>query len=85
MAGNDNIRQQVEQNYQAFEKLLPKIPNDRLGKFALMRDEKIIEYFDSAPDAVKFAELKYDDGLFSVQEVTKRIVDLGYFSHAIAI
>ena len=73
---------QVQENFIAFEKMLPDLPEDATGKFALMRDGKIIEYFDTAGDALKYGGLKYkSDGLFSIQEVTNHIVDLGYFSH----
>lgn len=81
---NDPISQQLDRNYKAFkEKLLSLIP-DHKGKFALMRDGEIIEFFDTARDAY-FAGKKIfaNDGLFSVQEITETPIDLGFFSHAV--
>ena len=74
---------QVQENYTAFKEQLPTLLlSQRAGKFALMRDREIIEFFDTAGDAMKFGKLKFTDGLFSIQEVTGRFIDLGYFSHA---
>lgn len=73
---------QVEDNFIAFKKLRPELPRHVFGKFALLRDGEIVEYFDSAGDALKYGKLKFEsDGLFSIQEVTYRIVDFGHFSH----
>ena len=73
---------QVRENYTVFKEHLPTLLSQRAGKFALMRDREIVEFFDTAGDAMKFGKLKFTDGLFSIQEVTGRVIDLGYFSHA---
>ncbi|MEM8488296.1 MAG: hypothetical protein AAF564_22295 [Bacteroidota bacterium] len=73
---------EVEKNFQAFQELLPEIASVYQGKFAVMRDQTIDDYFDTMADAVKYGQAKYPDGLYSVQEVTRTVVDLGYFSHA---
>ena len=80
---NQNLNQ-VEINYEAFEKKLPSLLPTHRGKFALMRNEEIIEFFDTARDAY-FAGLKIfeKDKLFSVQQIIDTPVDLGFFSHAI--
>ena len=75
---------EVEKNFEAFQALLPAIEPVHAGQFALMHDGKIVEYFDSIADAVKYGQALYPEGLFSLQEVTSRVIDLGYFSHACA-
>ena len=82
---NSAIQTEVDRNYGAFQKLLPELVEEHNGRFALMRGEKVEQIFDSVHDAVVFAKEKYDDDLFSVQEITERIVDLGFFSHAINV
>lgn len=78
-------RDQVERNYRAFVEKLPTLLASHQGKFALMRDEKIIEFFDTARDAyVAGQQLFKDDPMFSVQEVVEAPVDLGFFSHAVS-
>jgi hypothetical protein len=75
---------QVEINYQAFEKKLPSLIPAYRGKFALMRNEEIIEFFDTARDAYFAGKKIFEkDKLFSVQQITDTPVDLGFFSHAI--
>jgi len=81
---SDPIREQIENNYKAFQSQLPSLLGSQRGKFALMRDRKIIEFFDTARDAyVTGQKLFASDRLFSVQEVIETPVDLGFFSHAL--
>jgi hypothetical protein len=77
--------EQVEQNYEAFVLQLPALLQSHPGKFALMRDGRIVEFFDTARDAY-FAGLKLyqEEGQFSVQEVVGNPVDLGFYSHALS-
>jgi hypothetical protein len=80
---SDATRRQVEANYRAFQEKLPSISATHRGKFALMRDGQIIEFFDTVRDAyVAGQKLFQQDQLFSVQEVIETPVDLGFFSHA---
>ena len=72
----------VRDNYAAFVKLLPGLLEEHAGKFALLRDGKVEECFDSARDAFVVGESKFKDGLFSVQEVTAVAADLGWYSRA---
>jgi len=73
---------EVDENYKIFAKLLPDLMKNRAGKFVVMRHKKPVEFFDTARDAMVYASKTYNDGLFSVQEVTQEAVDLGWFSHA---
>ena len=77
--------QQVDINFKAFSKKLPKIIKSHKNEYALMRDSEIIKYFSSFEDAYKEGLKLYKDKLFSIQEVTDTPVDLGFFSHALFI
>lgn len=72
----------IDDNYAAFERVLPDIMQQHAGRFALMRDAKIVDFYDTARDAVTAGACLYEDGEFSVQEVTQTPVNLGYFSYA---
>jgi hypothetical protein len=74
---------EIQKNYKAFEPILPTIIQENDGKFALMREGKLVKIFDSPRDAVIFAESQFQDDLWSVQEISSRIADLGWFSHAV--
>lgn len=77
-------KEQVKKNYEAFRQMLPNLLAGQKGKFALMHDGEVVEFFDTARDAFITGQKLYSDNLFSVQEVVEIPVDLGYFSHAIA-
>jgi hypothetical protein len=73
---------EIDENYEVFSRLLPDLMKNHAGKFVVMRHQKPVEFFDTARDAMVYASKTYSDGLFSVQEVTQKAVDLGWFSHA---
>ena len=80
MANIEEKTAEVNKNFIAFQKLLPSIDPRHSGKFAVLRKEKIIDYFDSMSDAAKYADALYEDGLYSLQEVNAKPIDLGIFS-----
>ena len=38
----------------------------------------IIDYFDTMDDAIKYAKIRFEDGLYSIQKVNETPVSLGY-------
>ena len=73
-------QQTVDENYAAFEKELPELMLRHPGRFALMRNAGIVDFFDTARDAVIAGEHLYEDDEFSIQEVTLTPVNLGRYS-----
>jgi hypothetical protein len=73
---------EVVRNYEAFVRKLPELLSTHRGKFALMHDSEIVDFYDSAGDAYKTGIKQYGEGAFSVQEVTDLRADLGFLSHA---
>lgn len=82
---NHSVRQQqeVDKNYETFRAELPALLKSHAGKFALMKDGEIVEFYDTAGDAWRTGNQRYADGIFSIQKVTDSIDDLGYFSHVV--
>lgn len=78
-------QKELEDNYRAFQQLLPSFRPEDNGKFVLMRHGKQVNIFDSTKDAIIFAQAQFPDGMYSVQQVNARTVDLGYFSHAVHV
>jgi len=76
---------EIQQNYEAFNKMLPSLIAEHRGKHALMRGGEVIAIYSTAQDAVQTGESFYEDKLFSVQKITDSAVDLGYYSHAMHI
>ena len=83
MPNDEALQRVVDENFEAFQRLLPSLLEAHRGKYALMREGEAIEFFDSARDAMIYGQKEYTDSMFSVQQVTSKVVDLGYFSHAV--
>ena len=70
---------EVDRNYEAFKRRLPDLLRTNANQFALLRHRRVIDCFDTVADAVRAGKALYDDGVFSVQEVTDQTIDLGYY------
>ena len=81
MTKKENRDKMLDRNYAAFEKALPDLVKTDSGRFAVIRDEKVVNCFDTARDAALSANLIYTDQNFSIQEIIANPVDLGVFSH----
>jgi hypothetical protein len=73
---------QVDENYDAFVRLLSTILPEHGGQLALMRDREIVAYFSKPGEAYQAGMDRFPDGIFSIQEVTDEPIDLGFWSHA---
>ncbi len=78
---NERQQQEVDQNYQAFKDLLPDLLKTDANRYALMHDRKVMACFDTSRDAMQAGRKLLEGKNFSVQLVTKKSVDLGYYSH----
>jgi hypothetical protein len=83
MSQPSDRREEVKRNYEVFMQKLPDLLATYRGKFALMRDTEIVEFFDTSGDAYRAGLRLYPDQRFSIQQVTDSPVDLGFFSHAL--
>ena len=79
----DSQRQnlQIDQNYDAFVRILGSIIEHHRDKLALMRDGEIVGYYDKPGDANRAGVEMFPDQIFSIQEVTDEPIDLGFWSH----
>ncbi|MEO5640253.1 MAG: hypothetical protein ABIQ98_00625 [Sphingomicrobium sp.] len=79
----DRERQNVEvdRNYDAFVRMLGTILPEHRDQLALMRDGKIVEFYDTPGEANRAGVQMFADQIFSIQEVTDEPMDLGLWSH----
>lgn len=77
-------QKEVDRNYEAFLGLLPGLVRTHLNKWALLHDGELTAVFDTVRDAHLAGVQLYPDANYSVQKVTDRPVDLGWFSHAVS-
>ncbi len=82
MSTTTDKQTEIDENYQAFSDILPELMKEHAGQFVVMRHKKPIGFYNSLRDAMVDAVKTYQDGLFSVQEITQKAIDLGWFSHA---
>ncbi|WP_125993366.1 hypothetical protein [Sphingomonas sp. S-NIH.Pt15_0812] len=75
------LQQEIDGNFDAFQRVVQSLIPSRKGQWALMRRGEIVSYHGNAAAAEGAGMARYDDDLFSIQEVTDEVVDLGYFSH----
>ena len=76
-------QQEVDANYEAFQKKETDLLGRHAGKFALMKDREVIEFFDTDRDAWAAGKLRYGDDVFSVQEVGAHPLKLGWTGYAL--
>jgi hypothetical protein len=74
-------KQEVDQNYDAFVRMLSTILRQHKDQLALMRDGEVVGYYDTPRQALEAAARSFPDGIFSIQEVTDEPIDLGFWSH----
>jgi hypothetical protein len=74
-------RQEVDRNYDAFNRMLGSILEEHRDQLALMHDGLIVGYFRTPREALRAAYERFPDGIFSIQEVTDEPIDLGFWSH----
>jgi hypothetical protein len=70
---------EVERNYDYFQRHLAEFMPAEYRRYALLRDSRVVGFFDDAAEA----ELKgegFPDGLYSIQLVDPEPVNLGLYS-----
>ena len=80
-----NLEKEIEANLEYFQKELPKVDSANHGKYALIRHQKIVGYYDTVTDAVTAGNTSYSDKIFSIQQVTEEATNLGFYSHAMLL
>jgi hypothetical protein len=78
----DELRREVDANYDFFQRNLALLMPDHRGAYALLRHCSIEGFFARPGEAYRKGIERFPDEIFSIQEVTDEIEDLGYFSRA---
>lgn len=73
---------EVDRNYEAFLAQLPQILARHAGQYALIHQQRIVDYYQSALEAMTEGFQKFGEGAYSVQEVTDESDNLGFYSYA---
>jgi len=73
---------EIEKNYVFFTDFVGSLMARHKGEFALLHSGEFIHSYATVGQAIAAGHSKYGDGMFSIQEVTDRPLDLGFISHA---
>jgi hypothetical protein len=64
---------ETDGNYAVFKQQLPELLKTHRGFWALLKNRKIIEFFETRSDAIKTGHLLFgDNGYFSIQQVAEQ-------------
>jgi len=79
-----SIEVEIERNFAAFIDMLPELLRDSLGRYVLLRDQKLEGVYPTAGEADRAGYEKFRDEPYSIQLVTDEPIDLGFYSYAIS-
>ena len=78
------LRAEVDQNYDYFQRNLVRFKHDHEGQYALIKSASVIGFFDGSGNAFREGLARFPDRVFSVQLVTDEPDEIGLMSVGIA-
>lgn len=79
---SDPYASEIAENYRCFQAHVSLLMREHAGEYALMHDRKLVGVYPHITAAMEEGHGRYSDGMFSIQRVTDRPLDLGFLSHA---
>lgn len=73
---------EIDRNLFAFLPRIPELMKEHEGEFAVLRHQQVISIHKRLRDALEDACAAFSDGIYSIQQVTDKPVELGFFSYA---
>jgi hypothetical protein len=77
------LEREIDLNLEFFRGKLPELIAGHRDRYALLRKQEIVGIYDTIRDAKMTGDRFFPDGLFSIQKITDKSLDLGIFSHAV--
>lgn len=79
------VQKPLQKELETYQKNKSKLVSESLNKFVLIKDDKIIDTYESHADAVKEGYQKYGDDLFLVKQILDIEPQINFFSNQLAI
>lgn len=76
------LKLEVDTNYDFFQRNLALLLAGHKDEYALLRNARIEGFYTRPGDAYRAGLERYPDEIFSIQQVTTDVEDLGFFSYA---
>jgi len=74
---------EIDSNLEYFLQILPQVLPSHRDRYALLRHREVIDYFDTANDTLIAAKHLFPDGIYSIQKVSEKPINLGIFANAV--
>lgn len=71
----------IRQNFYYFQGVVASLMDRHAGQYALLHSQSVIDIFARPIEALEAGYARFADGLFSVQKVIDRPLDLGFMSY----
>lgn len=78
---SDNRQTFLKENFLYFQSVVGRYMADHAGEYALLYQREVVDVFKRPIEALEAGNQKFADGLFSIQKVTDRPLDLGFMSY----
>jgi hypothetical protein len=78
-----SLQVEIDHNYDFFQRNLASFLVEHPNEFALLREEQVVGFFQQVGEAYRAGLAKFDDEIFSIQQVVAEPVDLGFMSLAV--
>ena len=78
------VEVEIDRNFAVFRDILATLPDEAIGQYALLHDQKLDGLYETAGDAERAGYHRYKDEPYSIQLVSNYPVDLGFFSYALS-
>ncbi len=78
------LQHEIDRNFDSFQRVIKTYLPEHKGEWALLRHGEVHSLHPTAGAAETRGAGMFADDLFSVQEVSDAVVDLGFFSHVVA-
>lgn len=79
---NEQLDREIQCNLFAFLPKLKTLLPEHEGSYAVLHDQEIVGIHPKLSEALRDAQSRFADGIFSIQRVTEKPVELGMFSSA---
>jgi hypothetical protein len=76
-----DVDAEVSNNFKYFQGVVASLIAQHAGQFALIKNCQIRSYHPTSAQALVAGYQGFPDGIFSVQEVITKPLDLGFYSH----
>ncbi len=78
----DPLLDEIACNFDYFQRTLAQHLRAQAGKYALLKSQRVHGYYESVGEADQEGWSRFDDHLYSIQQVTSEPVELGLYSNS---